>query len=93
MIADRNYEATEDAKDSAYEWLQKVCANNDRDFGNARLVRRFVDRVIFKQNVRTAGGCIDAVDVDAAIADSDLAKLADVASGSGASHPVGFAVA
>lgn len=93
MLADRDYEATEDAKDSAYEWLQKVCANNDRDFGNARLVRRFVDRVIFKQNVRTVGDLIDAVDVDAAIADSDLAKLADVVLGSGASHPVGFAVA
>lgn len=93
MIADRKYEVTEDAKDSVYEWLQKVCANNDRDFGNARLVRRFVDRVIFKQNVRTAGDCIDAVDVDAAIADSDLAKLSDAISGSSASHPVGFAVA
>lgn len=93
MLADRNYEATEDAKDSAYEWLQKVCANNDRDFGNARLVRRFVDRVIFKQNVRTAGECIDAVDVDAAIADSDLAKLSDAVLGSSASHPVGFVVA
>lgn len=93
MIADRNYEATENARDSAYEWLQKVCANNDRDFGNARLVRRFVDRVIFKQNVRTVDDLIDAVDVDAAIADSDLAKLADVASGSSASRPVGFAVA
>lgn len=93
MIADRNYEATEDARDSAYEWLQKVCANNDRDFGNARLVRRFVDRVIFKQNVRTAGDCVDAVDVDAAVADSDLAKLADLASGSNTVHPVGFTVA
>lgn len=93
MLADRNYEATEDATDSAYEWLQKVYANNDRDFGNARLVRRFVDRVIFKQNVRTAGDCVDAADVDATIADSDLAKLADVVSGSCASHPVAFAVA
>lgn len=93
MLADRNYEVTEDAKNSAYEWLQKVRANNDRDFGNARLVRRFVDRVIFKQNVRTAGDCIDAVDVDAAAADSDLAKLADTVSESSASHPVGFVVA
>lgn len=93
MISDRNYEITDDARNCAYEWLRKVHANNDRDFGNARLVRRFVDRVIFKQNVRAADSRIEVIDVNAAIKDSDLAKLTDNESSSDVNNPIGFAVA
>ena len=65
--------------------------NKDADFSNARLMRKLIERCIFKQNVRTAGYELEECDVEAALADGDFAERVEGAAGRRA--PIGFAVA
>ena len=88
MLEDRGYVLT----DGAWERLQDAAAQLEgakgKDFANARLMRKLVERCIFKQNVRTAGYEIELCDVEAALADGDFAEKLDGAREE--RSPIGF---
>lgn len=75
MISDKGYTLDEDARELLDSALYRMEASKDKDFANARVVRKVVERCIFKQNVRTSGNAISAQDVQSACKDPDLACL------------------
>ena len=94
MVRERGFELSPAAMEAGSGWIHNAYENRDGNFGNARLIRRLVDRVLFKQNVRTNESLVDACDVKAAIADADLAELVQLENGAGtwSGNPIGFCV-
>lgn len=75
MFDDKGYTLDEDARELLNSALYRMEASKDKDFANARIVRKVVERCVFKQNVRTSGNAIGAQDVQGACNDQDLASL------------------
>ncbi|MBR2789129.1 MAG: AAA family ATPase [Eggerthellaceae bacterium] len=74
MFEDRGYVLTDEAWGRLCAAVADIERNKDRDFANARLMRKLAERCIFKQNVRTGGYEVDVCDVDAALVDGDFAE-------------------
>ena len=87
MFTDRGYVLTDDAWHHLTEAIARIERNKDEDFSNARLMRKLVERCIFKQNVRTCGFEIEECDVEGALADGDFTERVD---GRSRRAPIGF---
>ena len=75
MVQQRGYEMSPEASSLVGELMAQVVTGKGHDFSNARLVRKAVERSIFKQNVRTSGYQLECCDIEAAFEDNDLASL------------------
>lgn len=54
ILKQKNYSITEEAKNFVYNFISELYKNRDKFFGNAREIRKVVDEIIMKQNLRMA---------------------------------------
>lgn len=74
MIADAGYKLTDEALKEVVVASTSFAEIDDPTFGNARFIRKLVERVIFKQNVRSADDVIEVCDVMSALDETDFSN-------------------
>lgn len=86
MCKRKGYSVASDVLNEVQSFLFSTKDYSPREFGNARFVRKLVERTIFKQNLRSTDNHIELIDVLEAISDDDLSRY----SASSHSVPIGF---
>jgi stage V sporulation protein K len=76
MAKDKGYTPSPKAIALLRGYLRGAVANGGRNFANARIVRKVIERAILKQAKRSTGRHLSAEDIGNALTDDDLAALA-----------------
>ncbi|MDL2298270.1 AAA family ATPase [Synergistaceae bacterium OttesenSCG-928-D05] len=64
-----------EAEQMITKYMEKIVANKDTNFANARLVRKIFERVQVQQAMRTEDMAIEAADIEQVFAEGDLARI------------------
>lgn len=89
MVRERGYDLTPEVRETFFRAVSEIAGAESRTFGNARFVRKILERVIMKQNLRATDYAIEECDVLAAFGDQDIRGRVEEPAG----RPIGFAAA
>lgn len=89
MVRERGYDLTPEVRETFFRAVSEIAGAESRTFGNARFVRKILERVIMKQNLRATDYAIEECDVLAAFGDQDIKGRVEEPAG----RPIGFAAA
>lgn len=64
-----------EAEQMITKYMEKIVANKDTNFANARLVRKIFERVQVQQAMRTEDMAIEAADIEQVFTEGDLARI------------------
>lgn len=76
MAKGKGYTASPKAVTVLRGYFRGAVASGGRNFANARIARKALERATLKQAKRSTGRRLSAADIEAALADADLAALA-----------------